>query len=73
MQVILAIGNVPAVEHDGTALTKIERPPTLDEIAPDKVPSVRVRGIKVVENVHQLLSIGGRGHSFSALPVLRLL
>jgi hypothetical protein len=73
MQVVLAIGDVSTMEHDGTALTKIERSPALDEVAADKVSSVSIRAVEVVENVRQLLTIGGRGHSFSELPVARSL
>ena len=73
MQMVLAIGDVSAMEHDGTTLTQIERPPALDEVAADKVPSVSIRAVEVVENVYHLLTIGGRGHSFSELPVARSL
>ena len=69
MQVVLAIEDVSTMEHDGTALTQIERPPAFDEVVADKVPSVSIPAVEVVEDIRQLLTIGGRGHSFSELPV----
>ncbi len=54
MQVVLAVGDVSAMEHDGTALTKIERLPTFDQVAADKIPSVCVSFNEMVEDVCRL-------------------
>lgn len=67
MQVILAVGDVAAVEHHGSALAEIEGSAALDQVLAYEITSIIIARLEVMEDVDGRATNGRSGHVFSLM------